>query len=336
MNITQNYFYGNSSTGAITIFDGVRLMNISENYFVNNTAFDYSIVFIDQPWEKSFNCNHFIGNSVAFPSTSIVNIRIGNGPGEIRNNIFENNSTSTDGAIVIGFLSGNSTNPSIFDNNYFINNTAPSICSFIVSTTAQSLSEITRNTYSNNFSDSDVRISTIGVNTYPGYLNFKFNNFTDPGIKIKLSNGIAFGAASYTADSNYWNGTSAAYMDSVIYDYFDDPNRAAIYVSHAFANEVATDSSCNSISTGIEPVNPIHSFDIFPNPVIQQMNIRFNDFIHKGRLVIYNMFGQICHIKSMSNCTEITEDLSFLSPGIYILSVESEKNTMVKKFILSY
>ena len=73
-------------------------------------------------------------------------------------------------------------------------------------------------------------------------------------------------------------------------------------------------------------------FSIYPNPVVNEIHIQFPEEDVNAQLIIYNKLGQQILIKNVTN-TFNTVDVSFMSPGPFILKLNSEGNTKTYKFI---
>ncbi|MFC4633700.1 S8 family serine peptidase [Dokdonia ponticola] len=70
-------------------------------------------------------------------------------------------------------------------------------------------------------------------------------------------------------------------------------------------------------------------FSIFPNPVTRgQLNVQVTG-ADAQTLTIYNMLGQVVHKGAFTN----TVNVSRLNAGVYVLEIEVDGNTMIKRFI---
>lgn len=335
IDIRNNYFEGNGFNGAITSFITHRGLNLIENYFVNNTSFQTAIV-NNTMVDDTIACNYFTGNSVSFSAGTILNSGFGPNKGIIVNNYFENNSCLNGGYICRASLGGDINSPSVFANNIFINNNSDETCRITVSTTPGALSNVMYNTFTNNNSDVELTIYQLNqINNYHGFLNFKYNNFPDPTVKIKLLNSLSFGSPSFNADSNYWSSTSSSYLDSVIYDYFDDPTFAVVYRTHAFSSQVSVDTNCSLLSTGLLKIERQSYFSLYPNPVQNHLTLLFNSFIDEGSLTIYNILGANRMFREIRSLSEIQVDLSSFEPGFYIAGIRDGNAYYSKKFVVN-
>jgi hypothetical protein len=80
----------------------------------------------------------------------------------------------------------------------------------------------------------------------------------------------------------------------------------------------------NSTALGIEDVDPVSSFNFYPNPVNDMLTIKAQASIDS--ITVYNMLGQAV-VRSTPNATESTVDMSALQTGAYFVQV-SINNTL--------
>ena len=80
----------------------------------------------------------------------------------------------------------------------------------------------------------------------------------------------------------------------------------------------------NSTALGIDDVNPVSSFNFFPNPVNNVLTIKAQASIDS--ITVYNMLGQAV-VRSTPNTTDSTVDMSALQTGAYFVQV-SINNTV--------
>lgn len=89
----------------------------------------------------------------------------------------------------------------------------------------------------------------------------------------------------------------------------------------------------NSITSIEEHLNSKYNFSIYPNPVVNVLNIDLFKF-YPERIEIRNVFGQLLYHKDFyvfNNNIKI--DLSEFLPGLYILSIISRNHSFSKKFL---
>ena len=80
----------------------------------------------------------------------------------------------------------------------------------------------------------------------------------------------------------------------------------------------------NSTALGIDDVNPVSSFNFFPNPVNDVLTIKAQASIDS--ITVYNMLGQAV-VRSTPNTTDSKVDMSALQTGAYFVQV-SINNTV--------
>ncbi len=84
---------------------------------------------------------------------------------------------------------------------------------------------------------------------------------------------------------------------------------------------------------GLESYSPETSLKIFPNPVQNRLNLEFEQsVVHPSELAIINSLGQVVLAQGQVNSKEEI-DISFLSRGIYYLSIKGETTRKVFKII---
>jgi len=74
------------------------------------------------------------------------------------------------------------------------------------------------------------------------------------------------------------------------------------------------------------------SLMVYPNPASNYINVKISSGTRVGTISIYNMSGELVKLVDI-NGEERDIDISGIAKGTYIISVEDEKETLVKKFI---
>jgi hypothetical protein len=74
------------------------------------------------------------------------------------------------------------------------------------------------------------------------------------------------------------------------------------------------------------------SLMLYPNPASDYINVKVSTGTRVGTISIYNMGGELVKVLDI-NGEERDIDISDIAKGTYIISVEDEKETLVKKFI---
>lgn len=90
---------------------------------------------------------------------------------------------------------------------------------------------------------------------------------------------------------------------------------------------------CN-LPTNVENLDKNHLFDVFPNPVSNEINIIIPDTENSTANIItlLSPIGQILITEKISN-TKNTIDISLLPKGLYILTISVNENIFTKKII---
>lgn len=78
-----------------------------------------------------------------------------------------------------------------------------------------------------------------------------------------------------------------------------------------------------------------NSFNLFPNPATNQLNVVFNSEIKLAQIKITDLSGRIYAVQSISNSDKLQFDISALSDGIYLLKVNSNQGNSTIRWIKS-
>lgn len=79
--------------------------------------------------------------------------------------------------------------------------------------------------------------------------------------------------------------------------------------------------------------NTFSTFDLYPNPAYNILNINFKNDIERGNLSIISLTGQTLIEKQNLSGTEFNFDVSHLKKGIYIVQLRNEDEVFNAKFI---
>lgn len=77
----------------------------------------------------------------------------------------------------------------------------------------------------------------------------------------------------------------------------------------------------------------LDKINVFPNPTVSSINIKW-DQSEKVELKLFNVKGQLLHLKKDTSISDYIIDVSNLSKGIYFLRVNSTKGIYTKKVII--
>jgi len=102
------------------------------------------------------------------------------------------------------------------------------------------------------------------------------------------------------------------------------------------ANNCGTDSSCSSVTTIITDIENLtinKGFTIYPNPLIDELNIDFNDLITDVYdLHIYNSLGQVIYQRQSIN-SAIQVNTSAWEKGFYLVEIKNQQMNQTIKVV---
>jgi hypothetical protein len=161
-------------------------------------------------------------------------------------------------------------------------------------------------------------------------LNLPQDSSCDTGPSILLNGGTPPGGI-YSGDDvsgSYFIPSAGATGYSIVH---------YTYTSGS-CSKTANDSIYVDECTGINEIK-IHdgSFSIFPNPMTDELNICMHKVFGTAKISLKDVFGREVLIdhKYVSGDSEALYDLSELGSGIYILSISTERSTIIRKLIKS-
>lgn len=105
---------------------------------------------------------------------------------------------------------------------------------------------------------------------------------------------------------------------------------------------VFVDDNCEN-NTVEQPENPDSSgdfsLDVFPNPAVNQVNVRLSGSVALSRIYLYDVTGKLIHSEIISNdninaSTTRTIDVSKLNPGMYYVKMMDINREISKKLII--
>ena len=90
---------------------------------------------------------------------------------------------------------------------------------------------------------------------------------------------------------------------------------------------------CLDCSVGISETEIENKVNIFPNPVSDYLNIKFDD-IYPEKITLFNAMGETLFVKNqLSGNTQI--NVSDYQAGIYFLKIETKENSVSKRFLIT-
>ncbi len=149
---------------------------------------------------------------------------------------------------------------------------------------------------------------------------------TQQNVELNLAGGFIT-ATVQTTDYNYYHGTQKFPLLTVSYS----------DVQGAFANTSATIKINNSVITGINDLNFDASFNIFPNPAKDYVNVKLHNAVNANcKIQIVNSIGQIAQEIDLGSDSEITRNISVsnLNSGIYMVKTTLGDKVSVRKLII--
>lgn len=116
--------------------------------------------------------------------------------------------------------------------------------------------------------------------------------------------------------------------------------------SGTYSLEVTNTEGCQAISTNTIPVTVLdcakiddvisNSFDVYPNPAIDFINLQFADIQHGISVSISDMNGRIIFSQSSNSSSQLVKiPVENLSQGVYILHIVTDKSKLTSRFIKS-
>jgi hypothetical protein len=88
-----------------------------------------------------------------------------------------------------------------------------------------------------------------------------------------------------------------------------------------------------SVTVGLDEVNSqVPEIEIYPNPTTEKITINSATVPLKS-VTIYDIYGNVEFSQNIDNQITKTVDISFLTTGIYIVSIESDKEKSIRKII---
>ncbi|WP_162919890.1 T9SS type A sorting domain-containing protein [Hanstruepera ponticola] len=201
--------------------------------------------------------------------------------------------------------------------------------------------DITSNTSMRRLLCNNNSIQELDLSHAPELLLFyaSFNNLRD--IDLTNNNELKYVrlASNELESIDFRNGNNSDISD---FNTLNNPALTCIYVDDSSAsflsdwdidsssNFVTDESACNALSV-TDTLEEIMTFEIYPNPVVDYLNIKTIE--SKSKLVVYDTNG-----KTLLNKELITGlnsiDLSNYSSGMYLFKISSVNQTISKKIII--
>jgi hypothetical protein len=175
-------------------------------------------------------------------------------------------------------------------------------------------------------------ITTVGIGTgtliIPG--GATFTNILQGKTTQKVNVSLAFGfvtATVTTVDYNYYHSSQKFPLLTVSYS----------NAQGALTNSSATVKVNTSVITGINDLNFDASFNVFPNPAKDVINIKLHNANNDlCKVEIINSVGQLAQTINLGNDMEIANNISVshLSSGIYMVKTTLGNKVSSRKLII--
>jgi len=141
--------------------------------------------------------------------------------------------------------------------------------------------------------------------------------------------------SAYT-DNNPPHSANCRYRVSTIWNLYCTPSLYHGPVKSSSANTTASESNIEHLSvTGVNELNASSSITVYPNPVNDELNVVFNEPVANDAVLnMTNVLGQNVYSNKVTDNTNILHiNMSGLEQGVYILKIETNGQTLVKKII---
>jgi len=175
-------------------------------------------------------------------------------------------------------------------------------------------------------------VTTLGSGTgtliIPGGASFTNVLQTKTTQLVKVS--LGFGAVTLTVQStdyNYYHGTQKFPLLTVSYS----------DAQGTFQNTSASIKVNNNVITGINDLNFDATFNIFPNPATNFVNVKLQNVTNTNcKIQIVNALGQIAQEIDLGNDSEINRNISIanLNSGIYMVKTILGDKVSARKLII--
>ncbi|WP_333662698.1 zinc-dependent metalloprotease [Chishuiella changwenlii] len=157
------------------------------------------------------------------------------------------------------------------------------------------------------------------------------NGINTQNVKILLSTNAGQSFDKVLAESVPNNGSYTFTVPGGL----GNTNTARIMIKAIDNVFLAVNSTNFSIESSLEIEDPKNNqFDIFPNPSNGIINLRLPEFFKKGAIRIVDITGRIVYSNQLNYSATQQINLSSLSNGVYIVSLELDNEHFTKKIII--
>lgn len=136
---------------------------------------------------------------------------------------------------------------------------------------------------------------------------------------------------SSSTTGNQWYNSTSAISGEISQTYF--PTTSDYYYVIVTVDDCSSlQSNTISVITGIKQTNFVYEdFTIYPNPVKNELTVETPNNSSKQHIVIENIMGQTVFSSAIQN--KVIVDVSTFTTGIYLIKLNTEKSTTIKRFI---
>lgn len=174
------------------------------------------------------------------------------------------------------------------------------------------------------------------INAYviSGAITLDFSNYPYNIFKIKvLHNGVYY--TNYPVEDLGWGPIATAKtllspLDSL--EYSESPDSVILSSVIPGAANISRIEIYADDATTVNSLNKKFTFDAFPNPVNNLLNIKAIDD-GKAQVTIADITGKLVFEEKMDLTSHQKIDFSIMPKGSYLVSVQSENQTFTKKII---
>jgi hypothetical protein len=105
------------------------------------------------------------------------------------------------------------------------------------------------------------------------------------------------------------------------------PTVSGTYTFQAIYNGITCSSTFVIVNpTDVSSIDMLSTIKIFPNPVVNELNIHSFDFLRIKKVDVYDVLGEKIPCSMRQAEDNLTLDVRSLPPGIYVVSVSDEKS----------
>ncbi|MFA0961509.1 discoidin domain-containing protein [Roseivirga sp. BDSF3-8] len=160
----------------------------------------------------------------------------------------------------------------------------------------------------------------VGSNLVILYLRKNSSSATFPGYALS-----ADGSGNFVSELNAVDGDQIDFYYTYSVPEGGERNSAASYHEE-------TVGQCGSVARLSAPGTPADTFEIFPNPALNQLTVRAPAGNDKATILILGADGR--HIRTHTlNSTQKRMDVSQLQPGLYFLRIICQEGTTTKSWV---